>query len=500
MNNSTSKKQEIIKFLGIIEKENIPFSDLSPDYSIKYRDKGILVTSKLELIIKDPFNINIHSLKAELAVSAIFYIEDSKFDKLMEQLHSKENVKLDVVISGEEKEENLSDTKVGELLYKILFSAKARGASDIHIVPKSKGLEIKYRIDGKLEIDKVYPKEYSKLIINKIKNESRMDIFNTQTPQDGKLKKLIDNVNMEFRISTLPTIYGENSVMRVVNSTSLMEQDLSGLGFNKEDLEKYREKFSEPYGMIINVGATGAGKTTTFYLTLNELVSKFPYKNICTVEDPVEIRFDKILQVQVEEKLKRTFPVVLKALLRQDPDIILIGEMRDQETSEIAVRSALTGHLVLSTLHANDSFNSITRLRDLGLSDTLLSSTLTCLLSQRLARKLCSCKVQKKIPEKVIEEYDLKFDTFYKANGCPACDNVGFKGRSAIIEVCIIDEDYKVAISQGKSEVDIKRIAKSKNFRNLWINALEKVEQGITTLEEVESVINPDKIINSKGE
>lgn len=494
-----AKTQEIINYLGIKCIDTFDFSKINIDYSNKFKDSGVLVTSDLSLIIKDPFNIKIHSLKSELNTKEIFYLPETEFDMLIEQLHSVKYVELDIEVNKEEKEADLSETKVGELLYKILFSAKVRGASDIHIVPKSKGLEVKYRIDGKLEIDKVYPKEYSKVIINKIKNESRMDIFNTQTPQDGKLKKEIDNVTMEFRISTLPTIYGENAVMRVVNSTSLMEQDLSMLGFNKEDLLNYREKFTEPYGMIINVGATGAGKTTTFYLTLNELVNKFPYKNICTVEDPVEIRFDKVLQVQVEDKIERTFPVVLKSLLRQDPDIILIGEMRDKETSEIAVRSALTGHLVLSTLHANDSFNSITRLRDLGISDTLLSSTLTCLLSQRLSRKLCKCKIKGSIPEAIIKKYKLTFSEYMLPNpkGCNICKNTGFLGREAIIEVCIIDEDYKTAISNGKSEVDIKKIAKDKKFRNLWINGLEKVEKGIISLAELESVVNPDKIINN---
>jgi len=494
-----SKKKEIIKFLGIKELEDFDFSDLSLEYSQRYKDKGVLVSNKLDLIIKDPFNINIHNIKSELDINDIAIIDENNFDKLVEELHSKENVELDVAVTNTDNDEdaNLSDTKVGELLYKILFSAKARGVSDIHIVPKSKNLQIKYRVDGKLVIDKTYPREYSKLIINKIKNESDMDIFNTQTPQDGKLKMKIDSVNMEFRVSTLPTIYGENAVMRAVNSTSLMEKDLTDLGFNSLDLEAYREKFAEPYGMILNVGATGAGKTTTFYLTLNELVTKFPYKNICTVEDPVEIRFDKVLQIQVEEKVGRTFPVVLKSLLRQDPDIILIGEMRDEATSEIAVRSALTGHLVLSTLHANDTFNSITRLRDLGISDTLLSSTLTCLLSQRLSRKLCSCKEKVSIPEKIIEKYKLNFNEYYIPKGCPKCDNTGFKGRSAIIEVCIIDEDYKIAISSGRSEVDIKKIAREKKFRNLWINGLEKVKNGIISLAELESVVNPDKIINN---
>ena len=494
----SQKMEEVIKYLGLVKAEDINESEIDFEYSIRYKDLGILITQDRDIIIKDPYNIHIHTIRNQIPeIKDILIITESQFDSLFEKVLSSENINLDISgVELEHEDNDLTDTKVGELLYQILFTAKSRGASDIHIIPKSKGLEIKFRIDGKLTIDRVYPRTYSKLIINKIKNEAKMDIFNTQTPQDGKLKKTVDKVQMEFRVSTLPTIYGENSVMRVVNSSTLMDMDLSDLGFLDKDLENYREKFQEPYGMIINVGATGAGKTTTFYLTLNELVEKFPYKNICTVEDPVEIRFDKVLQVQVEEKVGRTFPSVLKSLLRQDPDIILVGEMRDKDTSEIAIRSALTGHLVLSTLHANDSFNAITRLRDLGISDTLLSSTLTCLLSQRLARKLCSCKKEINLPQALVEKHNLDFSKAYTSNGCHLCNNQGYKGRSAIIEVWTIDEDFKVAISEGKTEVDIKKIAKNKNFNNLWKNGLEKVKSGDISFEELESVVSKDKILN----
>jgi type IV pilus assembly protein PilB len=494
---SQSKEENILKLMNIKKIKSIDLSSIDLNISKEIIDKNVLFTTSKNIIVKDPLNMNIHILKQKLKFKEIFLLNEVIFDSIIEDILKTEDRKIEGVNLNEEESNTLDNTEISKLLYQIFYSAKLKSASDIHIVPKKEFTLVSLRIDGKMQEYNKYPASYCPVIVNKIKSESGLDQFNMHTPQDGKLKTEIDGSNMEFRVSTLPTIYGENTVMRVVNTENLFNITLNDLGFEEEDLEKYRRNYMEPYGMIINVGATGQGKTTTFYLTLNELFNIFPHKNICTVEDPVEIRFEKALQVQVNDTVGRTFPVVLKSLLRQDPDIILIGEMRDSETAEIGVRSALTGHLVFTTLHATDSFNAVTRLRDLDISDTLLSSTLSCILSQRLSRKLCSCKEKTSIPKNILDKYGLDFNEFYIPKGCQKCDNSGYKGRTAVIEVWEIDEDYKNAIAFNEGEVKIKMLAKEKNFQNLWKNGLKKVKRGDISLEELEVIVKPDKIINS---
>ncbi len=490
------QEKNVLKVMGILKLDMISIAELNIVMTLKFIDKNVFLTKNMDLIVKDPLNMQIHVMKKLLTLNNIYLINEDTFEEIYEQLLS--NAEKNISVTEEVKEQDeLDNTEISKLIYQIFYAAKIKGVSDIHILPKKDTTIIKFRIDGKLDIYNSYPKNYCTVLVNKIKSESGMDQFISHLPQDGKLKKQIDNDPMEFRVSTCPTIYGEDVVMRVVNTDNLFTIGLEDLGFEPEDLAIYRRNFIEPYGMIINVGSTGAGKTTTFYLTLNELFEHFPNKNICTVEDPVEIKFDLAVQIQINEAMGLTFPAVLKSLLRQDPDIILIGEMRDSATAEIGIRCALTGHLVFSTLHATDSFNAVTRLRDLDISDTLLSTTLSCILSQRLARRLCSCKVEYNIPQPVIDKYGIKFTTAYKAVGCPKCSNLGYKGRTAIIEVWELDEDYKNAIAFNEGEVKIKHLAKKKNFQNLWKNGMKKVERGILSFEELESVVKPDKIINS---
>lgn len=497
-NNSVAgeKEDKVLSLMGILKLDLFSITELNLSLTLKYIDKNVFISKNMDLIVKDPLNMQIHIIKKSLTINNIFLINEDLFESIYEQLLSNTEKNISVTEDTKEQEE-LDNTEISKLLYQVFYAAKIKGVSDIHILPKKEETVIKFRIDGKLDLYNSFPKNYCTVLVNKIKSESGMDQFISHLPQDGKLKKQIDNDPMEFRVSTCPTIYGEDVIMRVVNTDNLFSIGLEDLGFETEDLAIYRRNFIEPYGMIINVGSTGAGKTTTFYLTLNELFEYFPYKNICTVEDPVEIKFDKAVQIPINEAMGLTFPVVLKSLLRQDPDIILIGEMRDSATAEIGVRCALTGHLVFSTLHATDSFNAVTRLRDLDISDTLLSTTLSCILSQRLARKLCSCKEEFDIPKPIIDKYGLTFTKAFKSVGCPKCSNMGYKGRTAIIEVWELDEDYKNAIAFSEGEVKIKHLARKKNFQNLWKNGLKKVERGILSFEELESTVKPDKIINS---
>jgi len=492
-----SNKEKLIKLLNIKALNEFDINRVDKFKSMEYISGNILMSIDNDLIVKDPLNMQITVLKNKIKVNNIFLLEDTYFDNMCEQIISSSENKIEGVEVDSNESTGLDNTKISALLNQIFYAAKVKNVSDIHIDPKKDTLKVFFRTDGKLTLYKDFPLSYAAVVLNKIKSESGMDIFNKNLPQDGKLKTLIDNETIELRVSTLPTIYGENAVMRLVNTSNVFNMKLPDMGFEKEDLEVYRDNFKEPYGMIINVGATGAGKTTTFYLTLHELTDLFPEKKICTVEDPVEIRFDKVLQVQAQDSIGLTFPVVLKSLLRQDPDIILIGEMRDSDTANIAVKSALTGHLVLSTLHATDSFNAITRLRDLNIDDTLLSSTLSCILSQRLSRKLCKCRESYDIPEATIKKYNLDFNVAYKPVGCSSCNYTGYKGRTAIIELWDIDEEYKNAISENKGEIDIKKMAKRKGMQNLWINGLKKIKRGEVSFEELLLTIKPDKTINS---
>ena len=493
-----SREKKIIDLMGIKKKDTLSYEEIDIDLSKPILKKGLLISKDKDILVKDPLNMHIHVVKKDIKFRNIYLIKDNLFENICENIMSETRKTIDITDDIALEEESLDNTEISKLLYQIFYAAKIKGASDIHINPKQDKTNVKFRIDGKMTQYNDYPRTYAKIIVNKVKSQSGIDQFDIHLPQDGKLKTIIDKTSLEYRVSTIPTIFGENIVMRISDSKDLSGTKLEDQGFEKEDLESYRKVFAEPYGLILNVGPTGQGKTTTFYLTLHELFNMFPEKNICTVEDPVETRFEKAIQVQISEEVGRSYPVVLKSLLRQDPDIILIGEMRDKDTASIAVRSSLTGHLVLSTLHATDSLNSITRLKDLEISETLLASTLSCVLSQRLVRKLCTCKEKYTLEKDIVEKYDLDFTEAYKPVGCSKC-NAGYRGREAIIEILIIDDIIKTAISNNKSEIDLKEIVREKGFNNLWTNGLKKVRRGVTSFEEFTSMVKFDSIINKRG-
>jgi type II secretory ATPase GspE/PulE/Tfp pilus assembly ATPase PilB-like protein len=491
--------EEKLKFLGIEKKENILKTDIDVLKSSKYKNKEIFILLDTSIIVKNAFNIYLPEIKSELKNSKVYLINNKLFDNLNNELFSSYSNFLELTNNNTEIEEDykLDNTEISKVLNNIFISAKKRKVSDIHILPKEKHTEIRFRENGELIIVNELPKYYAEFLVNKIKTESKLDISNKLTPQDGKLKLEIDNDLLEIRVSTLPTVFGENSVLRIQDITNLSKRRLEDAGFEKEDLEIYRNKVRETYGLVLNVGGTGAGKTNTFHLTISELIEHFPNKNIMTAEDPVEIKNEKITQIEIDEKQKRTYPVVLKSLLRQDPDIILIGEIRDMETASIGIKSSLSGHLVLATLHANDSVNAITRLRDIGIEDHLISSTASCFLSQRLVKKLCPhCKKERDIPIDLKLSLNLEFSKDFIPVGCEECNHKGYIDRIAVIEVLDIEEDLKSYISNGKSEVDIKKILKKKNFKNLWTNGLIKVKEGITTIEEIQTHIKRDAILN----
>lgn len=379
------------------------------------------------------------------------------------------------------------EAPVVKLVDLIVRQAIEDGASDIHIEPRYDKLSLRYRIDGVLyEMPSPSASLYLP-IISRVKILSKMDIAEKRLPQDGGFMVKITEKLIDLRVSTLPTIYGEKIVLRILDK-SRVPLDLAKLGFLPQELEKIRKGISSSYGLILLTGPTGSGKSTTLYAALSELNS--PTLNILTVEDPVEYRLEGINQVQVKPEIGLTFANTLRCFLRQDPDIILVGEVRDLETGEICIRSALTGHLVLSTLHTNDAPSTITRLIDIGIPAYLVASSLRLIVAQRLIRKLCNhCKESYEIKEeKFPMGIKINSPIIYKSKGCEKCNFIGYKGRSLISEAILIDEEIRDAIYKGAAASVIMEISSKKGAFSLLESGIRRIEEGITSLEEILSV------------
>lgn len=356
-------------------------------------------------------------------------------------------------------------------------------ASDIHIEPEKNTLRIRYRIDGLLHELNTLPKKLHSAVISRIKILSKMDIAETRKPQDGRITLRLENKELDIRVSTFPTVHGENIVLRLLDKTSVL-LGLEELGFLKKNLLDFEKLIRRPNGIILVTGPTGSGKTTTLYAALTTISSM--EKNIITIEDPVEYELPLIRQTPVNPKAGITFANGLRSILRQDPDIIMVGEIRDKDTAEIAIQAALTGHLVFSTLHTNDAASALTRLIDMGVEPFLISSSVVGILAQRLVRKIChSCK-EKYITKTVLKDLFIKEETeLYRGRGCDACRGTGFMGRTGIFELLVVNEEIKRMIEAKKSADEIKKKAIKFGMRTLREDGLEKVESGLTTPEEV---------------
>ena len=397
-------------------------------------------------------------------------------------------------VSIEQLREMGQDAPVIRLVNTIITQAIVERASDIHVEPQKDHLRIRYRIDGILQEKQKLPRNIQPGVLSRFKIMSNMDIAERRKPQDGRISLRIDNKAIDFRVSSLPTIYGEKIVLRILDKSSAMVP-LENLGFLNDTLTLFNNVISQPYGMIIISGPTGAGKTTTLYSALNRLNT--PGKNIVTVEDPVEYQMDGLNQVQVNVKADMTFANGLRSILRQDPNIVLIGEIRDGETAQIAIEAALTGHLVLSTLHTNDAPSVATRLIDMGIEPFLIASSLIGATAQRLARKICpGCKEAYVPPPSALEGLGLstrgKLEdvTFYKGVGCPKCGGSGYHGRTGIHEMMKVDDDLRRLILHKASARDMSQAARSHGMRTLLEDALVKAREGIITLEEVLRVVS----------
>ena len=388
-----------------------------------------------------------------------------------------------------------SDAPVIAVVNGILSEGIRRGASDIHVEPYEKRFRVRMRVDGAMAEVTQIPLELKRAVVARIKIMSRMDIAETRIPQDGRIKLRFGGRDVDFRVNAMPTLFGEKIVMRMLSQGNL-QLDLMKLGFEAEQLAVFKKGIYAPNGMVLVTGPTGSGKTTTLYSALSELNQVTD--NISTAEDPVEYNLEGVNQVQIQKEIGLTFANVLRALLRQDPDTVLVGEIRDYETAEVAIQAALTGHMVLSTLHTNDAPSTITRLMNMGIEPFLVVASLNTIVAQRLLRTICAkCKIEAPVPRQKILELlaagGIPADQadrvkFFKGAGCPICANSGYKGRVAIYEVLDFSQALKEMVLKGESVIDIKKQAMKEGMRTLRMSAITKAAEGRTTVEEALSL------------
>jgi len=382
------------------------------------------------------------------------------------------------------------DSPIIKLVNGIVVKALKEGSSDIHIEPGENHSVVRLRVDGRLRPTLKFPSKVHSLVASRIKIMAKLDISNTRTPQDGRAKVRMWNKNFDMRISTLPAMYGEKVVIRILDKSGLsLKLDL--LGFEKTADARVRECVTRPTGAVLVTGPTGSGKTTTLYSFLNHIND--PETNMITVEDPVEFQIKGINQVQINAKAGMTFAAALRSILRQDPDVVMVGEIRDEETAEIALHAAQTGHLVLSTLHTNDAPSTVTRLREMGLDSTLLGSSLNLIVAQRLVRRLCpKCKVQEPPSEEDRERFSIPDGIMlYKPQGCDHCMNIGFKGRIGVHEVLYINDRLRELVSREVSDRDLMQAAREEGMFTLFEDGFAKALKGLTSLKEVMRMATP---------
>lgn len=431
------------------------------------------------------------------AIELIYHgsdVEEQQLRNLVEgEIDEERSIEKDILseeldTSGEEDANKAPVIRFVDLL---LSQAVKSRASDIHIEPQEKTTVVRMRIDGLLR-DMVPPaKKMQAAVIARIKIISRMDIAERRLPQDGRFKVKTSGRDIDVRVSVIPTIYGEKVVMRILDASAI-KHDLAQLGLEPGLLEELKSMLARPHGIMIVTGPTGSGKSTTLYSALNYV--KDPTKNITTVEDPVEYRLAGINQIQVKPEISLDFAKCLRSILRQDPDIILIGEIRDKETVEIAIKASLTGHLVLSTFHTNDAPSAISRLLYMGIERYLLASSLNLIIAQRLVRKICEhCKEPITLSEEVLKRLGIdprqaKDSVFYRGKGCTACGGTGCLGRLPIFEFLVVDDDISEMIITGKSEAQIRESSRQKGYGGLLESGVNKALAGLTTAEEVISV------------
>lgn len=423
-------------------------------------------------------------------------ISNEEFSQKLQRKISEEEIKIEDTITDETNSRDIlleeEKSPAVSFVNSILIKASTLNASDIHLEPYENQAFVRFRLDGQLHNYNTIPLSLYDTIVLRIKVLSNLDVAERRIPQDGKIRVRIGMKDIDLRVSIIPTTFGERVVLRLLQKTEKV-LSLEELGLSENDLKKLKRLSQKPYGIILVTGPTGSGKSTTLYSMLMNI--KSPDKNIITIEDPPEYQIEGVSQIQVNPKVGLTFAAGLRSILRQDPDIIMVGEIRDSETADIAVHSALTGHLVLSTLHTNDAPSAITRLADLGVEPFLLASSIEGVIAQRLVRRICpNCKIAFKPDEEKLRELGLKGTyTFYKGKGCEQCMQTGYRGRIAIFEVLEIDEDFKRMIIKTQDSNELRKYARENGFSTMFEDGLNKIIKGITTPEEVLRAIKAEE-------
>ncbi len=476
-----------IKFMTGYNVEPVVASETAiEDAIMKYYESGGFGSGKAEINMTD-FNLDdadYSGFDGEMEAGPILDVDE--FDSLVKGAVDDVEVIEDVsddILSGE------VDAPIVKLVNGVLIKAFKMKVSDVHIEPYEKVMRVRYRLDGVCKTMMNLPLKIRNAVISRVKIMSKLDIAERRLPQDGRIKmKLGRRAEVDFRVSVLPTLFGEKVVLRLLDKANL-QLDMTKLGFEEASLVGFKEAIHKPFGMVLVTGPTGSGKTTTLYSALAELNTDDV--NIMTAEDPVEFNLMGINQVQMHDEIGLNFAAALRSFLRQDPDIILVGEIRDYETAEIGIKAALTGHMVLSTLHTNDAPSTINRLLNMGVEPFLVASAVIMVVAQRLARRVCdNCKEVIEVPEKALVDIGFSPEETgeiicYKGEGCTSCGNTGYKGRVALYEVMAVNEEIKNVILQGGTTFEIKDAAIREGMLTLRASGLTKIKEGVTTIEEV---------------
>lgn len=467
---------------------------------ISYVDDNTLLVAMVDpqnlLALQDLEIITGYAIQAAIASEEDVYGAIARIyrDRPEVGLDEKEGDGIDDGVDLADIRDATDEAPIVRLVNSVIAQAVDDNASDIHFEPQIKDLAVRFRVDGVLLQVMSIPRRMLSGVISRLKIMADLDIAERRVPQDGRIGLMVGGKAIDMRVATLPTVHGEKVVMRLLDKSNVM-LNLEDLGFSEKALKRFRASFSKPYGAILVTGPTGSGKSTTLYAALNILNST--EKNIITVEDPVEYRLAGINQVQVNPRTGMTFAAALRSILRCDPDIVMIGEIRDRETAQIAVESALTGHLVLSTLHTNDAPGALSRLTEMGIEPFLTASAVDCVLAQRLARRLCSvCKEPYTATREMLRKNDFPAELWerddvilYRAKGCPRCKNTGYKGRLGLYEVMLVSEAVRRLTVERKSADEISRVARAEGMKSLRDDGIDKVLLGLTSFEEIARVI-----------
>jgi type IV pilus assembly protein PilB len=476
--------------------ENIARRHHAVPYEIEGETLKVAIQDPTDLVAIENIEVN-SGMKVEIAIATqseimrainqIYSLVDSDTTEIFDSLDQYNEINSEPEI--DQLRQMVEDAPIVRLTNLIITQAIQKEASDIHIEPLKNTLRVRYRVDGILHEELTVPKHSQAALISRLKIIADLDITKRRIPQDGRVQMTFKSMQIDMRVSTLPTIYGEKVVIRLLNKDDSL-LNIERLGFKPQNKERFDRLIKKPYGILLATGPTGSGKSTTLFAALNEINS--PTKNIVTIEDPVEYQLEGVNQVQANNAAGLTFAKTLRSILRQDPDIVMVGEIRDEETAEIAIRAALTGHLVLSTLHTNDAPSAITRLLDMGIPGYLVASTVIGVVAQRLVRKLCpDCKeaYEPGIEEKkFLDDPDVEILWRPSVEPCKKCTD-GYKGRIAIHEVLEISDEMEEMIAEGANELAIEKYARANNMKSLLDDGKQKLKEGITSYQEVVSSI-----------